>query len=126
MGNPSLTESTSGPDNFTRDDIPYPIAIRTMSDPRPNPPRRSVLAVWRWPWQTWIVMVPLLMASYVLSQAPMAFALFSAGIYRHGAVNAIYRIVYWPLFVLCDAWPPFREVFVWEWTILANLFGDPR
>lgn len=41
-----------------------------MSAPRPNPPRRSIFAVWRWRWWTWLI--PLLLPGlYLLSMAPL-------------------------------------------------------
>jgi hypothetical protein len=72
--------------------ICYPVR---MSSPRPNPPRRSLLAVWHWPWWAWVIVVLLMLAAYPLSAGPAYWLLF------HGYLpdDAIYviSVVYLPL-----------------------------
>jgi hypothetical protein len=82
-----------------------------MDDPRPNPPRRSLFAVWRWQRRTWVMFAPLVLPSYVLSVGP-ADRLRHDG-FLAGPLLDFVMLIYWPLATACQLSPSFNSAMEW-------------
>jgi hypothetical protein len=96
-----------------------------MTSPRPNPPRRNWLAVWRWPKWTWVVVVPLMLVSYFVS-VPIVFYVAKITFNNQPWVLEILLQTYFVPARWCEAHSDFiGDFFDLELEILIGIFGRP-
>ena len=94
-------------------------------EPEPRQPRRSLFAVWRWPWWVRSIVGVLVPATYVLSAAPIAYLLNATGT-RNDRTIACFNAVYMPLVLVAQNSDGFRNFYTWEFELFVSAFGDPR
>lgn len=92
-----------------------------MPESRPNPPRRSVFAVWRWPRWVWIVLVTLSVL-YPFSCGPVFYTMQRADVPDDWIVCVSY--CYLPLFVVCEFVPACGMFIDWQFDLMVALFGN--
>src|SRR5262245_29821783 len=72
-----------------------------MDEPRPNPPRRNMFAIWRWPKWGWFVIVSVMLVAYPLSFAPMVRLQQRVDLSnRNERAHKMYRTFYGPVIKL--------------------------
>jgi hypothetical protein len=95
-----------------------------MSDPRPNPPRRSVFAAWHWPrWVLWLI-VPLLPVFYFLSAAPIMYLMVAFGSHLPQRVILAMHWLLSPAIWSANNVEILGAVHAWEWAVLFQVFGQ--
>jgi hypothetical protein len=78
--------------------------------------RRSLFAVWRWPWWVWALIVPLLLIAYPLSIGPVYWMLSREGV--PPVAWTVIGAVYAPLGFVSEYIPPLKraiELYLYWW-----------
>jgi hypothetical protein len=92
-----------------------------MSSPRLNPPRRSLFAVWCWPWWVWVVAPVILFSVYVLSCAPVFYVLLNMR--PRPMLSEAYEtaeVFYWPITVCIENSPTASALYFWEMDMVRS------
>lgn len=58
---------------------------------------RAMFAIWHWPRWVWGVALPIALAAYLLSAAPVVYCVYRSGLVKNGLVVNTYRVVYFPV-----------------------------
>lgn len=74
-----------------------------MTEPQPHPPRRSLLAVWRWPRWVWVAIIVMGPIGYILS--PPFVGLMFEGMGNPDWASPAFVVYYWPIQTVNEAFP---------------------
>ncbi len=83
-----------------------------MDPPSPLPKRIAWFAPWTWKRRWWVLALIALLTIYMLSTGPMLA--FAAGT-NDWTTNALVTIIYYPILVIADCSPAFKELLRWYW-----------
>lgn len=92
-------------------------------EPCENPPRRSIVAVWRWPRWIWGVAISLLFVCYLLSAMPVINVVARKG--EISLVNQLAGTLYAPLMWGFAESKMMQDLYLWEWQVMNRLAGSP-
>ena len=90
-----------------------------MTEPRPNPSRRSAFAIWHWRWR-WLVVAPLIVAAYFSSAVPLAILCELSG---SQAAWRVWFAAYRPIVTLSTRSHTASRLWNWELHVAESVIG---
>jgi hypothetical protein len=88
-------------------------------------PSHSVFAIWRWSYKAWLIISPLLLIAYFLSEPVVMYLLHRLGVIELSVENYDpLMIFYYPIRCCTIGCKPLEAIWTWEWKVLSSIFGD--